>query len=96
MRRKIEKPTTNNTKLQSPEDSENKTPQPKQLGEKLPTPWYTPWSKQKTPPGKGGVEAPLPGDQQSARLYSEETHTRDAHEREKRKKDRTKYLYFGA
>jgi len=35
----------------------------------------------KIPPGKGGLEAPLPGDQQFASLYSEE----DAHERQREK-----------
>jgi hypothetical protein len=56
--KKERKPTTNNTKLQSPEDSENKTPQPKQLGEKLPTPWYTPWSKQKNSTREGRRRSP--------------------------------------
>lgn len=39
------KPTTNNIKLQSPEDLENKTPQPK-TGRQLRSPWYTPWGTQ--------------------------------------------------
>jgi hypothetical protein len=59
-----------------PNTNKHKTPEPGGLGEhKLhsqneehPSPWNTPWGKQKTPPGKGGEQAPLPGEQQTSSL----------------------------
>jgi len=55
------------------------TPQPKRLGEhqlhslsgwekQHPTPWNKPRGKQKIPPGKGGEQTPLPGEQQTSKV----------------------------
>jgi hypothetical protein len=70
--REDEKKEENKTnKHETPESGglgETSTPQPKRLGEQHPTPWNIPRGKQKTPPGKGGEQTPLPGEQQTSKL----------------------------